>query len=146
MIVSWNWLKTLVDLDMPPEELERRLMMAGLNHESSSRVGDDLAIDLEVTSNRPDCLGHIGIGGMGGYHLDRMLEFMGQGQTSVAAVCDVTCLPRIHVDRASNATPSRNSGSTLARHGSNETASASLLARSGIAKSFVFSSSNCSRL
>ncbi|HEX3868866.1 MAG TPA: phenylalanine--tRNA ligase subunit beta [Pirellulales bacterium] len=61
MIVSWNWLKTLVELDMPPEELERRLMMAGLNHESSERVGDDLAIDLEVTSNRPDCLGHIGI-------------------------------------------------------------------------------------
>ncbi|MGO9110033.1 MAG: phenylalanine--tRNA ligase subunit beta [Thermoguttaceae bacterium] len=24
-------------------------------------VGDDLAIDLEVTSNRPDCLGHLGI-------------------------------------------------------------------------------------
>ena len=36
-------------------------MMAGLNHEETHAVGDDLAIDLEVTSNRPDCLGHIGI-------------------------------------------------------------------------------------
>ena len=36
-------------------------MMAGLNHESTEEVGGDLAIDLEVTSNRPDCLGHIGI-------------------------------------------------------------------------------------
>ena len=37
-------------------------MMAGLNHEETTQpVGDDLAIDLEVTSNRPDCLGHIGI-------------------------------------------------------------------------------------
>ena len=36
-------------------------MMAGLNHEETHEVGDDLAIDLEVTSNRPDCLGHIGI-------------------------------------------------------------------------------------
>ncbi len=36
-------------------------MMAGLNHEETEEVGDDLAIDLEVTSNRPDCLGHIGI-------------------------------------------------------------------------------------
>ena len=61
MIVSWNWLKQYVLLDMPSEELQNRLMMAGLNHESTTAVGDDLAIDLEVTSNRPDCLGHIGI-------------------------------------------------------------------------------------
>ena len=46
---------------MPPAELAERLMMAGLNHEDTHAVGDDLAIDLEVTSNRPDCLGHIGI-------------------------------------------------------------------------------------
>jgi phenylalanyl-tRNA synthetase beta chain len=61
MIVSWNWLKQYVTLDMSVAELERRLMMAGLNHESTTEVGGDLAIDLEVTSNRPDCLGHIGI-------------------------------------------------------------------------------------
>jgi phenylalanyl-tRNA synthetase beta chain len=61
MLVSWNWLKQYVPLSMPVEELEERLMMAGLNHESTGRVGDDLAIDLEVTSNRPDCLGHVGI-------------------------------------------------------------------------------------
>ena len=36
-------------------------MMAGLNHESTAAVGGDLAIDLEVTSNRPDCLGHLGM-------------------------------------------------------------------------------------
>jgi phenylalanyl-tRNA synthetase beta chain len=35
--------------------------MTGLNHETTSDVEGDLAIDLEVTSNRPDCLGHIGI-------------------------------------------------------------------------------------
>lgn len=61
MLVSWSWLREYVDLSVSPEEFERRLMMAGLNHESTERVGDDLAIDLEVTSNRPDCLGHIGI-------------------------------------------------------------------------------------
>ena len=61
MIVSWNWLKQYVPLDMPLEELERRLMMAGLNHEGTAEVAGDLAIDLEITSNRPDCLGHIGI-------------------------------------------------------------------------------------
>jgi phenylalanyl-tRNA synthetase beta chain len=61
MIVSWNWLKQYVTLDMSHDELERRVMMAGLNHESTVEVGGDLAIDLEVTSNRPDCLGHIGV-------------------------------------------------------------------------------------
>ncbi|NQU25327.1 MAG: phenylalanine--tRNA ligase subunit beta [Candidatus Nealsonbacteria bacterium] len=61
MIVSWNWLKQYVPLDMPLEELERRLMMSGLNHEGTEEVGGDLAVDLEVTSNRPDCLGHIGV-------------------------------------------------------------------------------------
>ncbi len=61
MIVSWNWLQQYVPLTMSPRELESRLMMAGLNHEETHEVGDDLAIDLEVTSNRPDCLGHIGI-------------------------------------------------------------------------------------
>jgi phenylalanyl-tRNA synthetase beta chain len=61
MIVSWNWLKDYVELDMAADELAHRLAMAGLNHESTASVGDDLAIDLEVTSNRADCLGHLGI-------------------------------------------------------------------------------------
>jgi phenylalanyl-tRNA synthetase beta chain len=61
MIVSWNWLAQYVRLDMPVEVLTERLALAGLNHESTSEVGGDLAIDLEVTSNRPDCLSHIGV-------------------------------------------------------------------------------------
>jgi phenylalanyl-tRNA synthetase beta chain len=61
MLISWNWLKQYVPLTMSPRDLEERLMMAGLNHEETHEVGDDLCIDLEVTSNRPDCLGHIGI-------------------------------------------------------------------------------------
>src|SRR5438309_202007 len=61
MIVSFNWLRDLVPIDMPADELTRRLMLAGLNHEETKAVDDDLAIDLEVTSNRPDCLGHIGV-------------------------------------------------------------------------------------
>lgn len=61
MLVSWNWLNQYVTLDMPVEELTARLMMAGLNHESTHRVNDDWAIDLEVTSNRPDCLAHLGV-------------------------------------------------------------------------------------
>ena len=62
MIVSWKWLKEYVDLaGLTPQEVENRLAMSGLNHEGSQEVGDDLAIDLEITSNRSDCLGHIGV-------------------------------------------------------------------------------------
>ena len=61
MIVSWNWLKDYVSLDMTPEELAHRFAMSGLNHEETTQASDDWAIDLEVTSNRPDCLSHIGI-------------------------------------------------------------------------------------
>ena len=61
MLVSWNWLKDYVPLAMTPAELTDRLMMAGLNHEATERVGDDWQVNLEVTSNRPDCLGHLGV-------------------------------------------------------------------------------------
>jgi phenylalanyl-tRNA synthetase beta chain len=61
MIVSWNWLNDFVPLKMKPSELVERLMMAGLNHEGTEQLGNDWAIDLEITSNRPDCLGHLGV-------------------------------------------------------------------------------------
>ncbi len=61
MIVSWNWLKEYVSLPMTVEQLTDRLTLSGLNLEYFNPVGDDFAIDVEVTSNRPDCLGHVGI-------------------------------------------------------------------------------------
>ena len=61
MIVSWNWLSQYLRLDMSVEDLADRLALTGLNHESTEEVDGDLAIDLEVTSNRSDCLGHLGI-------------------------------------------------------------------------------------
>ncbi len=61
MIVSWDWLRQYVNLDIGLDELCQRLTMAGLNHEGSESVDGDIAIELEVTSNRPDCLGHLGI-------------------------------------------------------------------------------------
>lgn len=62
MIVSWDWLRDYVSLDgLTPDVVASRLMMAGLNLESVEPKGADTAIDLEITSNRPDCLGHIGV-------------------------------------------------------------------------------------
>ena len=61
MLVSWNWLKEYVALEMPREELHERLALSGLNFEGGFASGEDWTIDLEVTSNRPDCLGHVGV-------------------------------------------------------------------------------------
>ena len=61
MLVSWKWLQEYVALTITPAELTHRLMMAGLNHESTEPAGGDFCIDLDITSNRPDCLGHIGV-------------------------------------------------------------------------------------
>lgn len=74
MIVSWNWLKEYVKLDMPVETLTERLMMAGLNLEEVADVEGDLGIDLEVTSNRPDCLSHIGVAREVGVLFNRGLQ------------------------------------------------------------------------
>jgi phenylalanyl-tRNA synthetase beta chain len=62
MLISYHWLKSLVPLgNLSADEFALRMMMAGFNHESTTPVGDDFCIDLEITSNRPDCLGHIGL-------------------------------------------------------------------------------------
>jgi phenylalanyl-tRNA synthetase beta chain len=61
MIISTNWLADYVQLQAPIEALVERLLMSGLNHESTATVGGDTAVEIEVTSNRPDCLGHIGV-------------------------------------------------------------------------------------
>ncbi len=96
MIVSWDWLKQYVTLDMTPAELAERLMMAGLNHEETTEVGDDLAINLEVTSNRPDCLGHIGIAREAAVLFDRPLEI--PAANPPAGKTNVSELAKLRVD------------------------------------------------
>ncbi|MDV6032723.1 MAG: phenylalanine--tRNA ligase subunit beta [Phycisphaera sp. RhM] len=68
MLVSWKWLSRYVDLPADREQLETRLSLSGLNHEGTETPSenpalspDDVCIDLEVTSNRGDCLGHLGV-------------------------------------------------------------------------------------
>ena len=61
MIVSTRWLADYVSLPVSTDELVERLLLSGLNHESTRAVGADTAVEIEVTSNRPDCLGHIGV-------------------------------------------------------------------------------------
>jgi phenylalanyl-tRNA synthetase beta chain len=61
MIISTAWLAEYVSLPESTAALVERLLLSGLNHESTRAVADDTAIEIEVTSNRPDCLGHVGV-------------------------------------------------------------------------------------
>ncbi len=61
MLVCWEWLSQYVELAVEVDVMASRFAMSGLNHESTAQVGQDVVLDLEVTSNRGDCLGHIGV-------------------------------------------------------------------------------------
>ena len=62
MSVSLNWLTDYVDIAMPAAELAALLTGIGLEVEPVFEETDsDLVFDVEITSNRPDCLGHIGL-------------------------------------------------------------------------------------
>jgi phenylalanyl-tRNA synthetase beta chain len=61
MDISYNWLRELTDVSLPPRELASRLTMAGLAVDAVREAGDDFVLEFDLTSNRPDCLSHLGI-------------------------------------------------------------------------------------
>ncbi|HMU34625.1 MAG TPA: phenylalanine--tRNA ligase subunit beta [Pyrinomonadaceae bacterium] len=61
MNISYNWLKDLIVLDLTVEETAAALTRVGLAVEGIERHGDDTVFDVDITSNRPDCLSHLGI-------------------------------------------------------------------------------------
>jgi phenylalanyl-tRNA synthetase beta chain len=61
MKVVYNWLKDFADVTAPPQELASRLALSGTNIGGVENGPHGAVIDAEVSSNRPDCLGHYGI-------------------------------------------------------------------------------------
>ena len=61
MKVSLNWLTDYVDISMSAKELPEALTAAGLSCEEIVETDSDVILDLEVTSNRPDWNGHLGV-------------------------------------------------------------------------------------
>lgn len=61
MKISLNWLKEFVEVAVEPRQLKRDLTMLGLGVESFTPVNDDWVFEVEVTTNRPDCLSHYGV-------------------------------------------------------------------------------------
>jgi len=61
MLISHDWLKDYTDTQLSPDELRERLTMVGLAIDAVEHHNADSVLDVEVPSNRPDCLSHIGI-------------------------------------------------------------------------------------
>lgn len=61
MFISYEWLKDFLDLELSPAELRDRLTMVSLAIDAVETHAADSVLDVEVPSNRPDCLSHIGI-------------------------------------------------------------------------------------
>jgi len=61
MKVSYNWLKDYVSFSLSPNELAEKLTHIGLVVADIQQEEDDYCLDIEVTANRSDCLGMIGV-------------------------------------------------------------------------------------
>lgn len=61
MLVSYNWLRELTGTKLDPQEVRERLTSVGLAIDAVEACNDDYVLDVEVPSNRGDCLSHIGI-------------------------------------------------------------------------------------
>jgi phenylalanyl-tRNA synthetase beta chain len=61
MNISYNWLREMVETELAPRELAERLTAIGLAVEGVEEAGDDHVLDIDLTSNRPDCLSHLGV-------------------------------------------------------------------------------------
>jgi phenylalanyl-tRNA synthetase beta chain len=61
MKISYNWIKELVEVDLAPRDLATKLTMAGLAVDAVEARGADHILEFDLTSNRPDCLSHLGI-------------------------------------------------------------------------------------
>jgi len=61
MLISYNWLKDLIAIYLPADELAAQLTRVGITVEGVHPHGDDFVFDIDLTSNRPDCLSHLGV-------------------------------------------------------------------------------------
>ncbi len=88
-----EWLKEYVDVDCSAEELAERLTKSGLSLEELIGEGDQAVLDVEVTSNRPDCLGVIGLAREAAAVLGRTLRLpqieLKESPAEAARLCSV---------------------------------------------------------
>jgi len=61
MQLSRNWLADYVELPQDIQEVSDRLTAVGHAVEQIEEVGDDTVLDIDITTNRSDCMNHLGM-------------------------------------------------------------------------------------
>ncbi|MCP4653055.1 MAG: phenylalanine--tRNA ligase subunit beta [Candidatus Omnitrophica bacterium] len=74
MRFSLNFIKEFLELKVPAKELATTLTMAGMEVEHLEKIGDDWALDIEITTNRYDWLSVLGVAREIGASTDKKLK------------------------------------------------------------------------
>lgn len=61
MLISLQWLNQYLDRSIDADQADALLTAAGFPLDGREPAADDIVLDVEVTSNRPDCLSHVGV-------------------------------------------------------------------------------------
>ncbi|MGE0881986.1 MAG: phenylalanine--tRNA ligase subunit beta [Blastocatellales bacterium] len=104
MKISYNWLKEFVDIELSPRDLAAKLTMAGLavdaveEHHPGNNA--DFVLDIDLTSNRPDCLSHLGVAREAAAISDRPMRMPDRyrDREGVAKSADVTSVEILNPD------------------------------------------------
>ncbi|MEJ7712499.1 MAG: phenylalanine--tRNA ligase subunit beta [Pyrinomonadaceae bacterium] len=63
MNINYKWLRELTGTELEPREAAERLTMVGLAVDAVHQLENgDHVLEIDLTSNRPDCLSHLGVG------------------------------------------------------------------------------------
>ncbi len=61
MKVSYHWLEEMVEITVGPDRLAADLTNCGIVVETVESRSSDTILELDLTTNRPDCLSHLGV-------------------------------------------------------------------------------------
>jgi len=62
MLFSYEWLQSFFNKKLPsPRELAELILARGFEVEKIDALGKDWVLDINILSNRPDCLSHLGM-------------------------------------------------------------------------------------
>src|SRR5437764_3235482 len=61
MLISYTWQRELTGTTLDPQAVRERLTNVGLAVDAVAERDGDHVLDVEVPSNRGDCLSHVGI-------------------------------------------------------------------------------------
>ena len=93
MLFSFDWLCRYVDPQADVSTVADRLTAAGLAVEGLEPRGDDVLMDVDVTTNRPDCMNHLGLAREVAVALAKPLEVpVGKASESARATSEVAAV------------------------------------------------------